>query len=1309
MLLGTITGKTSTLDFKFLVKGNAKKFQYVQVPHEDGFLLAQILEIEKEASTTTAHCTILKPTLTPPSPGATVEEATDDFITRTLKLEITNGAYIGTLNGRNNIPIHLDFNKLLTKHVAVLAKTGGGKCITPDTEILLSDGEYIKIGSLVDQKLKEYCIVRDGIEFHPGFEDECKVTALSHKGNNISSAVINFVRRKAPPLLYEIVTRTGKRILVTPEHNMLTLQTDFCWIEAQELKIGDYMIIPKPRIVGEEKIIDFISFWESSYRVRIKDINLIQELKTKEIKEFLRRRYNKSTISSWFAKKSFPLKIVLEIDEEFSLGLRDRIQFLFLKLKHIPSKVYVNKEFTKLMGYFLAEGHNTGSILIFSNENIEIQKEFSRLCEQVLQNKPSRIKREGHLLIYNKLLAQTLKNLGFTNSSSTKYLHPKFLGTTEEALTAFLNAFIDCDGHVGKESGIIEVILASRDLITGLERIFLRFGIVCSIKQKIVNGKVYHRLTVMSSSNLKKLNLHFHIKHKQERFISYGEKNFNPNIDVIPYLHELLKDISQLLRLSFLQVAPSFHGTVYHNRNLSFSHLTKILNTFRLRIGELHSEILELEQLFSSLPNIDEEDAWQIFSKDNRTRQEVAEKAGVHGITVGRIANRKNSLSNNIYKIAEACSDGELQSMFIKIINLDQQDIIKKVIKLCKSWNIEIQSLCKEAGFYDQRLSDAILRESEMLYSDIYKVTSILRDLIPQLRNDISRSLAYLSKISRIANEDLFYDTVTSIKKIECPYDFVYDLETDEHNFVANNIVIHNSYVAGTLLEELLEKNVPVIIIDPHGEYNTLRTPNTEAKEELKKHDLVPKAYSIQEFAPNVEDVPTAKPLKLNNKDLNAHELMHLLPAKLSNAQLSVLYSALKNIPGAINFHSLIMELEAEDSSIKYSIMNVLEYLQRLNLFSEAPTRLTELVQPGKASIINLKGTPIDVQEIIVYKLAHDLFNARKKGNIPPFFFVLEEAQNYCPERSFGEAKSSAIIRQIASEGRKFGISLAVISQRPSRIEKNVLSQANTHIILKVTNPHDTKAISNSLEGITTDIEKELQNLPIGTAVITGISDMPLFVDVRPRKTKHGGESVSALFHEDATKQEGELLPLVQQHLSAKDMKIMHGTKQTITLVPCLSLLVEQEREEFPLLLNLITGEFVLDSATGKGKKLEVQKLELSKNQQRIFDLAIAHKSFKPAELFAKSGLQFSELYDTMNGLVTKGMLIKKGETYTVNNDLQQFENIKNLACYASVDYESIVYDQKLDVKIHSNDILSVLQKFVTIKNEKDCWLAVYK
>jgi hypothetical protein len=145
---------------------------------------------------------------------------------------------------------------------------------------------------------------------------------------------------------------------------------------------------------------------------------------------------------------------------------------------------------------------------------------------------------------------------------------------------------------------------------------------------------------------------------------------------------------------------------------------------------------------------------------------------------------------------------------------------------------------------------------------------------------------------------------------------------------------------------------------------------------------------------------------------------------------------------------------------------------------------------------------------MIVLKFAEDLFTARKRGKIPPFLFVLEEAHNFCPEKGLGQVASSRIIRTIASEGRKFGMGLMVVSQRPANVDKNVLSQCNTQVILKVTNPNDLKAISESVEGMATGVKEDIRDLPVGVAMIVGITDQPLIVDIRIRKSEHGGDTV---------------------------------------------------------------------------------------------------------------------------------------------------------------------------------------------------------
>src|SRR3989344_2058243 len=489
------------------------------------------------------------------------------------------------------------------------------------------------------------------------------------------------------------------------------------------------------------------------------------------------------------------------------------------------------------------------------------------------------------------------------------------------------------------------------------------------------------------------------------------------------------------------------------------------------------------------------------------------------------------------------------------------------------------------------------------------------------------------------------------------------------------------SYVGGVLVEEILERDIPILIIDPHGEYSSLNEKNDD--ENLFKFGLKPKDYKnkVKIYSPNTIDNPECIPLKLSNYNLSSQEILHVLPAKLSNVQLGLLYSSLKEI-NKIDFNQLILELELEENPAKYSLINIISYLDKLNLFSDAPTSLQELISPGKCSIIKLKGVEQELQEVVVYKLVKDLFEERKKGNIPPFFLIIEEAHNYLPERSFGEAKSSRILRQCASEGRKFGLGMCVISQRPSRLDKSVISQCSTQIILKVTNPNDLRAIANSVEGLTYESEKEIKNLNVGTALITGVSDLPLFVNIRPRMTKHGGEAVDMLNITDNNGEEkGELLQVIKQKTSEEDLKLL-GEDVKRKLIPCLYL----QCNDFNLLVNMNTGKLINDVESGNGKDV-IRKIELSPQQRKVFNSAMTLKEFTAAELFSKSGVQFSEIYDIIGILVNKGYFVKEGNKFRLSNSFNLTPEEFNV--YDKPDYHRIE-GEKLDKKFNVYDFFSV-------------------
>jgi hypothetical protein len=214
MILGKIIGKASTTEFKFLISGDAKKFDYLQVlDKNNNYVLGQIYEIDKDKQKTIAHCLVigyrdkmLRQLRIPLDPGSEVLRADDNFVRDTLGLGEQKGyGYIGTLEGREKLKVFLDLNKAITRHVCVLAKSGYGKSYTVGVlleellergiPLLIIDphGEYSSL-KYKNEKDKEL-VLKYGIkvkgylnqiqEYSPNIEDNKEAKPLKLNGTNL--------------------------------------------------------------------------------------------------------------------------------------------------------------------------------------------------------------------------------------------------------------------------------------------------------------------------------------------------------------------------------------------------------------------------------------------------------------------------------------------------------------------------------------------------------------------------------------------------------------------------------------------------------------------------------------------------------------------------------------------------------------------------------------------------------------------------------------------------------------------------------------------------------------------------------------------------------------------------------------------------------------------------------------------------------------------------------------------------------------------------------------------------------------------
>lgn len=178
------------------------------------------------------------------------------------------------------------------------------------------------------------------------------------------------------------------------------------------------------------------------------------------------------------------------------------------------------------------------------------------------------------------------------------------------------------------------------------------------------------------------------------------------------------------------------------------------------------------------------------------------------------------------------------------------------------------------------------------------------------------------------------------------------------------------------------------------------------------------------------------------------------------------------------------------------------------------PTDRTQLVNYGGISTVALAGYTGDFQATIYTLVAEQIFAARISNElILPVLILLEEAHNFAPARASTAAEQRAVTttKQIAQEGRKFGVGLILISQRPSRLDETTLSQCNSYIIMRLVNPADQTYVRRVIETLGEDEARLLPDLDVGEALLSGqLINFPVLVKIKEPQSKGEREEKDA-------------------------------------------------------------------------------------------------------------------------------------------------------------------------------------------------------
>jgi DNA helicase HerA-like ATPase len=183
---------------------------------------------------------------------------------------------------------------------------------------------------------------------------------------------------------------------------------------------------------------------------------------------------------------------------------------------------------------------------------------------------------------------------------------------------------------------------------------------------------------------------------------------------------------------------------------------------------------------------------------------------------------------------------------------------------------------------------------------------------------------------------------------------------------------------------------------------------------------------------------------------------------------------------------------------------------------SDILSQLFRIPVSGKPiTILDLSGVPSEILNVVVSVICRLTFDFSIWSETQmPITIVCEEAHRYAPrDKDAGFEPVKRALSRIAKEGRKYGVSLCVVSQRPSDLDASLLSECNTLFALRMTNQDDQDIVRGALPEASHGLMKFLPALRNGEAIVVGEGvSMPMRICFQPLPDKHRPRSSTASF-----------------------------------------------------------------------------------------------------------------------------------------------------------------------------------------------------
>jgi len=347
------------------------------------------------------------------------------------------------------------------------------------------------------------------------------------------------------------------------------------------------------------------------------------------------------------------------------------------------------------------------------------------------------------------------------------------------------------------------------------------------------------------------------------------------------------------------------------------------------------------------------------------------------------------------------------------------------------------------------------------------------------------------------------------------------------------------SNTVSVLLENIVNLNGTVVVFDFHGEY-TKSEIKRDGKNVVKviKPVVDPTTLNIRDFAKLIGiqrnattqfryfKVAVDRVLK-NMREEKGEDWKRWVETgeffeRLKDELESWLDDENENVPikGKIREDSLYEVINKIDDTLD----------ELSHIIKVGAKDLMEVIEPTKINVFDLSEVDENVADAIVSNILKHALDERKKAVRGkdsklryPMLIVVEEAHILAGDKK--DTDSKYYMTRIAREGRKFGLGLCIVTQRPKGLDKEVLSQMNNMIILKLVEPEDQKHVQSASEALSSELMSYLPSLNPGEGIIIGnMTKLPLLVKIDKAKGKLQGNDIPVVkLWSEAKEKRGDL------------------------------------------------------------------------------------------------------------------------------------------------------------------------------------------